>query len=138
MATTSKSGPRRLARAEVMGDSMMPLLADGDWLLVVEDVPVRRGELVVARQPDQPGRRIVKRAAHNEGDGWWLLGINPSASDDSRTFGVVANDWIEGVVIARYWPRPRVLLSPWRAANLTSAAGWYVGKVLVRRLPYRL
>lgn len=101
-----------LLRVAVEGGSMRPTLADGDWLLVrrTDGRRVRAGDLVVAYRPDRPQLVLVKRAARRVGTGWWLLGDAPEASDDSRVFGVVPDGLVLGRVLARYHPRPRLLV----------------------------
>ncbi|MGV1037859.1 MAG: nickel-type superoxide dismutase maturation protease [Candidatus Nanopelagicales bacterium] len=102
--------PSPLTRVAVAGDSMRPTLHPGDWLVVAHKMPIRVGRIVVAQRPDRPDLLVIKRAQHQADDGaWWLEGDNPHASDDSRTFGVVPNTLIRGVVVARYWPTPRLL-----------------------------
>lgn len=58
------AGRRRLRRVEVVGESMLPALRPGDWLLVLNRARVSEGDAVVALHPDDPGLLIVKRAAH--------------------------------------------------------------------------
>ena len=98
---------------EVTGDSMLPALRPGDWLLVRSGARVAPGDVVVARHPRRD-LLIVKRAARREGDGWWLESDNQRAAgrQDSWDFGAVADDLIVGRVVARYWPRPSVWLRP--------------------------
>jgi nickel-type superoxide dismutase maturation protease len=88
---------------------MEPALHPGDWLLVCRTMTsgrplrVRAGQIVVARPPGRPGLLIVKRAARQEPDGWWLASDNPAADAvDSRAFGVVPPSLIEGRVLLRY------------------------------------
>ena len=38
----------------------------------------------------------------------FVLGDNRGASDDSRFWGPVPEDWVRGRVVARYWPPSRV------------------------------
>ncbi|HEX5494893.1 MAG TPA: S26 family signal peptidase [Mycobacteriales bacterium] len=101
-----------LAAVLVAGTSMVPTLLPGDAVLVWRGLSgggprVRAGDLVVARFRARPDRLVVKRAVRacpGEGGGWWLLGDNPAASDDSRGYGpadVVAR------VVCRYWPPVR-------------------------------
>ena len=48
---------------------------------------------------------LVKRAARHERGGWWLESDNPAAGAvDSRAFGAVPADLIEGRVLLVYWP----------------------------------
>ena len=90
---------------------MEPTLSDGDWLLVLRGGSPRPGQLVVTAMPESPGLRLVKRIVRREPHGWWLEGDNTGFSTDSRSFGAVAEARIEGVVIARYWPKPRLFVT---------------------------
>ena len=100
-----------LWRVAVTGSSMAPTLAADDWLLVRTTTAdaVRPGDVVVVEQPDRPGFLLVKRAVRRTPDGWWVEGDNAAASDDSRVFGPVPDTDVRGRVVARYWPRPRLL-----------------------------
>jgi len=91
-------------RVEVRGPSMLPTLADGERLLVRRTRRVRPGDLVVVRDPDDPGRLLVKRLLAREGSRLWLGGDNPRASRDSRAFGPVGRDLLVGVAWYRYAP----------------------------------
>lgn len=86
----------------VAGDSMTPTLCPGDRMLVRRRARVRVGDLVMLRRPDRPSLIVVKRVLGKEKDGWWVEGDNPARSDDSRTFGPVADDLVLGRVIWRY------------------------------------
>lgn len=94
-----------LGMAVVRGESMRPALAPGDRLLVRYGRRPRPGRVVVARFAD--GTVAVKRAHERRAGGWWLLGDAPGASTDSRHRGVVPEDDVLAVVVARLWPRPR-------------------------------
>ena len=94
----------------VVGQSMRPTLGPGDWLLVDPDAYRRRapraGELVVAPDPRDPARVLVKRVAAVDLDGRLLLaGDDRVASTDSRTFGAIE----AGAVGGRAWFRVRPL-----------------------------
>jgi nickel-type superoxide dismutase maturation protease len=97
---------------EVTGDSMLPVLRPGDWLIVRTGARVSPGDIVVARHPHED-RLIVKRAVHRDADGWWLESDNQRAAgrQDSWDFGAVPGDLIVGRVVARYWPRPSLRFS---------------------------
>lgn len=100
----------RNCRIHIEGDSMRPLLAPGDRVVVA---PARRqrlqpGDLVVAHDPRRPQRRMVKRLVSLDGVHAWLRGDNPAASTDSRTFGWVALPRWVGRPIRRYAPVGRV------------------------------
>ena len=101
-----------LLRVAVAERSMEPALCPGDWLLVWRGyrrgrpVRVRPGQLVIARHPGEPGMLLVKRAARQLPDGWWLESDNPAAGAvDSRSFGPVPVGLIRARVLLRYWPR---------------------------------
>jgi len=103
---------RRFRRFEVTGESMTPALEPGDYLVVDRDAFLRArpraGEVVVARDPANPGRLLVKRVAKVDGQGRaWLLGDNRAASTDSRSFGWVGPEAVVGRAVWRYWPAGR-------------------------------
>ena len=68
-----------LPRVKVDGPSMAPTLTAGDRLVVLPGV-VTAGALVVARDPREPTRLLVKRATKVDRDGLVLRGDNPAAS----------------------------------------------------------
>ena len=104
----------RFTRYEVAGESMLPTLSPGDWLVADRKCRPRPGDIVLARDPRELSRTVAKRLVRYEPDGsTWLEGDNSSASTDSRHFGPVAVEAIEAVVRWRYWPR-RALLSQGR------------------------
>jgi len=86
---------------------MSPTLEPGDALVVSRKAKPTDGAIVVVRRPDQQDLLVVKRARERRSAGWVVVGDNPTESTDSRTFGPVPDHLIEGVVVARYWPRPR-------------------------------
>jgi Peptidase S24-like len=101
-----------LWRVAVAEPSMEPALLPGDWLLAWRGLhpdrppPVRPGQIVIARHPDEPGMLVVKRAARLLPDGWWLESDNPAAGAvDSKSFGPVPAALIRARVLVRYWPR---------------------------------
>ena len=82
---------------------MEPALRPGDWLVVLRTRRVRAGQLVVARHPERLTLLIVKRAVRRDPVGWQVASDNPGAgAADSRTFGPVPSDLIEGRVLLRY------------------------------------
>jgi nickel-type superoxide dismutase maturation protease len=94
-------------RFRVIGTSMLPLLQPGDEVLVdpraYKQAALRVGDIVVSRHPYRVDVRLVKRITAILGDGRCLLeGDNPSDSTDSRSFGAVAPQQIQGRVISRF------------------------------------
>ncbi len=100
---------------EVTGESMLPVLRPGDWLIVASGARIVPGSVVVARHPREEDTLIVKRAAYRDEGGWWLESDNQRAPgrQDSWDFGAVPERLIVGRVVMRYWPRPVLLLGPW-------------------------
>ena len=102
-----------LWRVAVADRSMEPALRPGDWLLVWRGpggrpVPIRPGQIVVARHPEEQDLLLVKRATRRDRDGWWLESDNRGVrAVDSRRFGPVAAGLIEGRVLVCYWPLRR-------------------------------
>lgn len=91
---------------------MAPALSPGDYVVVDARAYARRspgpGEVVLAHDPREPSREIVKRVAGpDDAGGIVLLGDNPGASTDSRDFGPVSPDDVSGRVLWRYWPAAR-------------------------------
>jgi nickel-type superoxide dismutase maturation protease len=114
--------------AEVIGPSMVPTLRPGDRLIVQYGGTVRLGDVVVLRHPMQQDLLIVKRAVERREGGWWVLGDNPFAENDSREFGTVPDE----LVLARAWVR----LRPSRGfrgsdgqRSLSAALSWAVSAV---------
>jgi nickel-type superoxide dismutase maturation protease len=93
-------------RVRVEGDSMLPGLRTGDWLLVRRAAAIRPGDVVVARLPADESRLIVKRAAWLTDEGWWLESDNQRAPGrrDSWDFGPLPPGLLVGRVVLRYWP----------------------------------
>jgi nickel-type superoxide dismutase maturation protease len=90
------AGRRR--RIRVVGDSMLPTLSAGDFVLVDEARAPRVGQLALARHPDRD-LLVVKRVAAVSGDGRFeLASDNPAAGTDSRAWGPVAADAVVGTV----------------------------------------
>jgi signal peptidase I len=110
-------------RVAVAEESMSPVLAPGDWLLLdptTRSWP-RRGSVVVFREPDGD-ILAIKRVAAGPGDRVripagilhlgpreaWLLGDNAAVSVDSRRYGPVTLDALVGRVWFRYGPTRRI------------------------------
>lgn len=93
---------------EVRGGSMAPALEPGDRLLVVRTIRTPRvGDVVLARDPREPSRELIKRVADMGPYGVVLHGDNPSSSTDARTFGPLPTHGLQWRAVARYWPPSR-------------------------------
>ena len=121
-------------RAVVRGPSMYPTLTPGEYVLfdrlAYRRGPPRRGDVVLATDPREPGRRIIKRIAGAPGervtvDGctwtlgegeWLLLGDAPDFSTDGRDFGPVGLQSIQARAWFVYWP-------PGKARRLRGSEG---------------
>ena len=102
-----------VAVVTVRGRSMQPTLLDGDRLLVQRsrrpaELPADR--LAVVQLPGGRGL-AVKRLAHRLPDGWWVERDNPLEGTDSALVGAIADSEVVALVVARLWPRPRLLRS---------------------------
>ncbi len=92
---------------------MAPALLAGDRLLVERRTFEGRapfvGEVVLAPDPREPSRELIKRVAavDLEAGVAELRGDAPEASTDSRVFGAVPLASIRWRAVARYWPLPR-------------------------------
>jgi nickel-type superoxide dismutase maturation protease len=88
---------------------MEPALRAGDWLIVMTLTGLPRvGDIVLARDPREPERLVLKRVAAVRDGTFELLGDHPGESTDSRVFGRVPRNDILGRAIFRYAPLSRV------------------------------
>jgi nickel-type superoxide dismutase maturation protease len=96
---------------EVRGASMEPTLWAGDRLLTVPARPasVRPGRVVVVADPADEGHLVVKRVVSAEAGRVVVLGDQPAASTDSRTWGPLPRRAVRRIVVRR-WPDLRTRL----------------------------
>ncbi|MBA3338432.1 MAG: S26 family signal peptidase [Geodermatophilaceae bacterium] len=89
----------------VRGPSMVPTLQHGDRLLAKRHggLRIRPGAVVLVGWQGRPGLLAVKRVVRRVPGGHWVEGDNPSASDDSRSYGPAT---VRAVVLGRCWPWP--------------------------------
>jgi nickel-type superoxide dismutase maturation protease len=109
---------RMLDVVEVRGRSMAPTLLPGDRLLVARLSP-RLGDVVVATDPRDPRRELIKRATRLDACGVDLRGDNPAFSTDTRAFGPLPSNAVTWRAVLRYWPRSRMGRIPAAPAALT-------------------
>ena len=98
---------RWLDVVEVRGRSMAPALLPGDRLLVMR-APARVGDIVLAPDPRDARRELIKRVRSIGLSGVRLAGDNAPESTDARTFGPIPAHAIRWRVAARYWPPGRI------------------------------
>jgi nickel-type superoxide dismutase maturation protease len=97
-----------LKRFVVQDTSMRPALEPSDRLLIVRGLRPRRGDVVVAQDPERHSIHVVKRVASVEPNGSvTLLADNPNVSRDSRHFGAVSRRLLVGRAVYRYLPAER-------------------------------
>ena len=105
---------RWLDVVEVQGGSMAPTLLPGEWLVVERRTyagrPPAVGEIVLAADPRDPGRELIKRVAAVDQQAGMLelRGDAPEASTDSRAFGAIPIHDVRWRVVGRYWPPERI------------------------------
>lgn len=97
----------RLMRIAVHGHSMAPTLHDGDWLVAATRGRFRSGDIVVARDPRQRERLIVKRIADVEADSEIVLESDHPAHAGELIGPVHASDVLATVTLV-YWPWRRI------------------------------
>jgi nickel-type superoxide dismutase maturation protease len=118
---------RRLDAVEVTGRSMAPGLLPGDRLLVESHTyrrrGPRRGEVVLAPDPRDRNRELIKRVAAVDRSGLRLRGDDPAASTDSRTFGSVPTAGVRWRALLRYWPPSRIGPVPSAATPVEALGG---------------
>src|ERR1700756_2911841 len=91
--------PKRFIVRQVEGQSMAPLLAPGQLVVGRFTRDLKPGEVVIV---SHDGLEKIKRIERQQGDLIYLLGDNPAASTDSRSFGWVQAQAIVAKVI---WPK---------------------------------
>ena len=92
----------KLKAFRVQGDSMLPTLGDGEVVLISQKASVAAGDIVLAKHPYKQSMKMLKRIESIDENGRYsLVGDNPGESTDSRTFGTVAREYIDGKAVCR-------------------------------------
>ena len=93
-------GKRKIFR--VQGDSMLPTLEAGDKVMIVPTTSIGAGDIVLADHPYKTSVKMLKRVSRIDENGRYLLtGDNPAESTDSRTFGSLSIECIQGKAVCR-------------------------------------
>jgi phage repressor protein C with HTH and peptisase S24 domain len=79
---------------EISGDSMEPVLRDGDTVVVSPAAPIRRGDRVVARTV--AGEVMAKQLARRSAKRIELKSLNPAHRD--RSFDLAEVTWIHRII----------------------------------------
>ncbi len=79
---------------EISGDSMEPVLRDGDTVVVSPAAPIRRGDRVVARTLD--GEVMAKQLARRSAKRIELKSLNPDHRD--RMFDLAEVAWVHRII----------------------------------------
>lgn len=85
-------------RFQVQGDSMEPLLKEGDQILTQQKESYSTGDLVVFRHPIQSNLILIKKIVKKANENYEVLGLNEKKSSDSRHFGPLSKNHILGHV----------------------------------------
>ena len=81
---------------------MMPGLKSGDIVLIDPYAKGSVGDIVIAGHPYKKSVRLMKRVDSIDENGrYFLIGDNPDASTDSRSFGSIAVSDVTGKVICK-------------------------------------
>jgi signal peptidase I len=91
-----------VGRVAVAGHSMSPTLRDGEFLLCTGLLRARAGDVVVARDPRDDRRWLVKRVREVRADALDLTG-----DLEGHDAGWIPRDALVGRVVFRYWPLSR-------------------------------
>jgi nickel-type superoxide dismutase maturation protease len=97
--SSGKLKKRKFTLRRVVGESMLPTLQPGQLVAIGERSTLRVGDIVMILHD---GMEKIKRVARLEPGRVYLLGDNPQASTDSRSFGWIGVEAVRGKVI---WPR---------------------------------
>lgn len=94
-------------RFKVVGESMLPLLKEGEEILINPQAYSKSepkvNDVVIINHPHKTQLTIVKRVVEVALDGsYFLIGDNPKASTDSRHWGGVSRNQIIGKVTNRF------------------------------------
>lgn len=87
----------------VTGDSMYPTLKDGEIVLLHKTQDVQVDDIIIVTDSTISDKTIIKRVLSVTKIGgqkrYWIEGDNKEVSYDSRKFGYIKQDVIEGKII---------------------------------------
>lgn len=93
----------RLLALKVAGNSMSPVINDGDVVLYDPSSKIDVGDIVFSAHPFMQSVKIVKRVMYIDANGLaTLAGDNPAESTDSRTLGAIPIESIQGRIVCKW------------------------------------
>ena len=87
-------------RFKVSGNSMLPLLRQGDFIFSQKSHSLKLGDIVVTKHPFKKEMVLIKRIEKISAEGYYLLGLNLAESTDSRNLGLFKKEAIFGKVVS--------------------------------------
>ena len=79
--------------------SMEPAIREGSYAIVLSGMRrIKDGDIIVLKHPEN-GMSIVKRVKKIRGKALYVVGDNADESEDSRKFGPVPMESVEGRVV---------------------------------------
>ena len=95
-------GPRRFWRLKITGNSMTPMVIEGDFVLYELATTAIVSDIVFVSHPYMQSVKLVKRVLEIDADGkLFLVGDNEAESTDSRTLGWFSPNDVCGRIICR-------------------------------------
>ncbi len=92
-----------MRQLKIQGNSMSPTIEDGEIVLYVPRVEVKVGDIVLMPHPFKKSVKIVKRLSEiHPGGRLTLVGDNPAESTDSRTFGTISINSVQGRIECKW------------------------------------
>lgn len=87
----------------IKGNSMLPVLKNGDGIIVNPDLKPETGDIILFNHPFIQNLKVVKRILEITSEGNFIVrGDNPQESTDSRSYGAILAKDVLGVAVCRF------------------------------------